>query len=155
MATTEPTQARQELQRSEALARDVGNLWFELFARTETLWQQALDGEPRAALSAFADVISGWHRAGDWANQWLSLRHVLGICQLVGADELAVLIHGALARAGAVDAFPFEPSAAANLANTVVDLRRRLGDQRFDAVAQEAQTASTSVVIDRIVSELR
>ena len=26
--------------------------------------------------------IAAWHRAGDWANQWLSLRHVFGICCL-------------------------------------------------------------------------
>ena len=133
----------------------MGNLWFELFARTETLWLKALAGEPLDALTAFADVTSAWHRAGDWANQWLSLRHVMGICHLVGADELAVVIHAALERAGAADAFPFEPSAAANLATMVVELRRRLGDSRFVAAQQQGRTASTSAVIDLIVGQLR
>jgi hypothetical protein len=100
-------------------------------------------------------VISAWHRAGDWANQWLSLRHVLGICHLLGADELAATIHGALERAGAVDAFPFEPAAAANLANVVDEVRSRLGDERFAAAEQQGRVAATSVVIDRIVAELR
>jgi predicted ATPase len=155
MATTDPAAAREHLERSEALAHDVGNLWFELFARTETLWLEALDGEPLSALRAFADVISAWHRAGDWANQWLSLRHVLGICHLLGVDELAAVIHGALERAGAIDAFPFEPSAAAKLANTVTELRQRLGDERFTAARQQGQHASTSMVIDLIVSQLQ
>ena len=111
LTATAPTPARAELRQSETLARDVGNHWFELFARTETLWLQALDGEPLLALAGYADVLAAWHRAGDWANQWLSLRHVFGICCQIGADDLAMLIHGALEHArGAVDAFPFEPT---------------------------------------------
>jgi hypothetical protein len=155
LVTTQPVRATLELQRSEALASAVGNLWFELFARTETLWLKAFDGEPLDALTAFADVISAWHRAGDWANQWLSLRHVFGICHLLGADELAVTIHGALERAGATEAFPFEPAGAANLAKVVDELRDRLGETRFIAAEQRGRMASTSVVIDYIVAELR
>jgi predicted ATPase/DNA-binding SARP family transcriptional activator len=147
--------ARALLQRSEQLARDVGNLWFELFARTETLWLQAIEGDPRGALIGFADVISAWHRAGDWANQWLSLRHVLGICLLLRADDLAATIHGALDRAGAVNAFPFQPAAAADLARQLTELRERMGDQRFIAAQQQGNTTSTSVVIDLIVSQIR
>jgi len=155
LAATQPARAKEELQRSEALASDVGNLWFELFARTETLWLRAFEGEPVEALAAFADVISAWHRAGDWANQWLSLRHVLGICNLLGAYELAVTIYGALERAEAVNAFPFEPVAVANLAHVVDDLRHQLGERRFTAAAQQGRTAATSVVIDQIVAQLR
>jgi predicted ATPase/DNA-binding SARP family transcriptional activator len=155
LATTQPARAREQLQRSEALSSAVGNLWFELFARTETLWLRAFDGEAHNVLSEFADVISAWHRAGDWANQWLSLRHVLGICHFLGADELAVTIHGALERAGAVNAFPFEPAAAANLRNVVDELRRRMGDERFRVAEQQGRSGATSIVIDRIVAELR
>ena len=155
LAATQPARAKAELERSEALSSDVGNLWFELFARTETLWIRAFEGEPLDALSGFADVISAWHRAGDWANQFLSLRHVFGICYLLGADELAVTIHGALERAGAVDAFPFEPAAAARLNKQVDELRSRLGEERFIAAGQQGRTATTAVVIDLIVAELR
>ncbi len=155
LATTRPTQAKKELQHSEAIANDVGNVWFELFARTETLWLRANEGEPLAALTAFADVITAWHRAGDWANQWLSLRHVLGICHLLGADELAATIHGALEQAGAVRAFPFEPAAAANLAAVVDDLRERLGEARFTDAAEQGRTQPTSVVIEQIVAAIR
>jgi predicted ATPase/DNA-binding SARP family transcriptional activator len=154
-ATTDPAHSRENLQRSETLAHEAGNLWFELFARTETLWLRAIDGEPAEALRAFADVTAAWHRAGDWANQWLSLRHVLGICHMLGADELAAVIYGALVRAGAIDAFPFEPSSAAQLAQTVVEIREGLGEQRFEAAHQHGQSASTSTVIDLIVSQLQ
>ena len=148
-----PDRARQELDRSERLAREVGNDWFELFARTETLWLDAVHGAPGPALAGYADVLSAWHRAGDWANQWLSLRHVFGICCQIGADDLAMIIHGALERAGAVDAFPFEPTAAVELERTVDALRDRLGD-RADALELQGRTTSTSVVIPLIVDEI-
>jgi predicted ATPase/DNA-binding SARP family transcriptional activator len=154
LASARPDHALEHLWRSETLARDVGNTWFELFARTETLWLRAFAGEPLVALRAFADVITAWHRAGDWANQWLSLRHVLGICHLLGADELAVIIHGALARVDAVHAFPFEPAAAARLDNVVDELRTRLGDHRFEVAEQAGRTAATSVVVELIVTQL-
>jgi predicted ATPase len=155
LASTTPDRALEELWRSETLAREVGNTWFELFARTETLWLRAFAGEPLAALRGFADVVAAWHRAGDWANQWLSLRHVLGICHLLGADELAVITHGALERANAVRAFPFEPAAAARLGNVIGDLRTRLGDHRFLVAEQVGRTAATSVVIELIVAQLQ
>jgi len=155
LASSSPDQALEQLWRSESLAREVGNTWFELFARTETLWLRAFAGEPLAALRGFAEVIVAWHRAGDWANQWLSLRHVLGICHLLGADELAVIIHGALERADAVRAFPFEPAAAARLANVLDELRTRLGDHRFLVAEQVGRTAATSVVIELIVAQLQ
>jgi hypothetical protein len=151
---SDPARARRELERSESLAREVGNHWFELFARTETLWLQALDGGAVTALASYAEVLEAWHRAGDWANQWLSLRHVLGICSLLGADELALVIHGALERAGAVDAFPFEPGAAAELARTGDALRVRLG-HRSTALELPGRTASTSAVISIVVEQIR
>jgi predicted ATPase/DNA-binding SARP family transcriptional activator len=155
LASAAPDRALIELERSELLAHEVGNTWFELFARTETLWLRAFAGRPLESLRAFADVILAWQRAGDWANQWLSLRHVLGICHLLGLDELAAIVHGALERANAVHAFPFEPAAAARLDNVVDDLRRRLGEERFQAAEHVGRTAATSVVIGLIVAQLR
>ena len=153
LASSDPLQAREEVRRSESHAQDAGNLWFELFARTKNLWLQSIDGDPLAALRDFADVIEAWHRAGDWANQWLSLRHVFGVCCALGEDELALLIHEALERAGAVDAFPFEPAAAADVARTVADLRARLGDHAAALILEEGR-GTTSAVIGRIIERI-
>jgi hypothetical protein len=153
LASSDPLQAREEVRRSEAHARDVGNLWFELFARTMGLWLQSIDGEPLVALRGLADVLEAWHRAGDWANQWLSLRHVFGVCCALGEHELALFIHGALERAGAVDAFPFEPAAAAEVTQTVADLRVRLGDQA-EALILEGSSGTTSAVIGQILQRI-
>ena len=55
----DPGRARELLSTARQLARDVGNRWFELFARTETLWLRALDGEPLEALPDYAEVLVG------------------------------------------------------------------------------------------------
>jgi hypothetical protein len=41
------------------------------------------------------------------------------------------------------------------MADTVTELRERLGEERFAAARQRGQHASTSMVIDFIVSQLR
>ena len=41
-------------------------------------------------------MIDTWFRGGDWANQWLSLRHVFAIFESIGNDEVAATIYGAL-----------------------------------------------------------
>ena len=46
----------------------------------------------------YADVIDLWYRGGDWANQWLSLRHVFGILVQLRAHLGAATLHGALDR---------------------------------------------------------
>jgi hypothetical protein len=64
-----------------------------------------------------------------------------------------MIIHSLLERAGAADAYPFEPGAAADLARTVEDLRVRLGD-RVAALERQGRTGSTSAVIDLVVDRL-
>ena len=91
------------------LAKQAGNRWVEAFALTEVLWLDARKGNPARALAGYASVIDTWYRGGDWANQWLSLRHVCGIFAQLGANRSAAVLYGSLAAAGAAAALPFEP----------------------------------------------
>jgi hypothetical protein len=50
LATTQPELARRRFDRARRW-REVGNLWFQLFAQPDPL-AQAFDGEPTVALSA-------------------------------------------------------------------------------------------------------
>ena len=89
------------------------------------------------SLRAFADVIVGLasrRRLGQPVA--VAAPRVRHLPPARRADELAVIVHGALERAGAVHAFPFEPAAAARLANVVDELRERLGEERFRAAEQ-------------------
>ena len=87
LKSTSLIEATGELQRAADIARDAGNRWIQAFALTEVLWLEAHHGRPREALARYIDVIDLWYRGGDWANQWLSLRHVFGILVQLRADS--------------------------------------------------------------------
>ena len=53
--------------------------WILAFAQTELVSLASRRGDLDGALALAADVIDTWYRAGDWANQWLTLRHVAGV----------------------------------------------------------------------------
>ena len=110
-------------------------------------WLDARKGNPARALAGYASVVDTWYRGGDWANQWLSLRHVCGIFAQLGANRSAAVLYGSLAAAGAAAALPFEPSDAERLGKLVDDLRRVLGPAEFaDAVRDGAATRDATIV---------
>ncbi|MGD9997476.1 MAG: BTAD domain-containing putative transcriptional regulator [Ilumatobacteraceae bacterium] len=147
LESAEPDAGREQLTAAVDLAAAAGNRWVEAFARTEVLWLDARLGHVEPALTGFETVIDSWYRGGDWANQWLSLRHVFGILHDIGRSEEAATVHGALAAAEATYAMPFEPSDAARLRKSVDDLREEMGPQRFaDAVARGSAMSDQEVV---------
>ena len=131
-----------------------GNRWIEAFALTEVLWLEARKGDPARALAGFATVIDTWYRGGDWANQWLSLRHVCGILAQLGADRSAAVLYGSIAAAGAAAALPFEPADAERLGKLVDELRRVLGPAEFaDAVRGRRGPRDATPPIVRFVQD--
>ncbi len=127
LAATDPKEATILLQEAADIACNAGNRWIQAFALTEVLWLEASQGRPREALQRYADVIDLWYRGGDWANQWLSLRHVFGILVQLRADLGAATLHGALSAAGAAYALPFAVADAERITSLVDELRDRLG----------------------------
>jgi predicted ATPase/DNA-binding SARP family transcriptional activator len=146
--------ALDHLEHAARLAGSAGNRWVEAFALTEVHWLRARRGEPLAALAGFRDVVSTWYRGGDWANQWLSLRRVLGVLVDAGALEAAAVLHGALEAAGVAHALPFEPADARRLVDLVDELRSLLGEGAFaDAMGRGASLTESGIVeyvIERI-----
>src|SRR4029078_9274656 len=100
-------------------------------ALPESLWIRARSGEAREALRGFHDVIDTWFRGGDWANLWLSLRHVFATFESLGRDEIAATLYGALDAAGVMHALPLEPGNADDFDRAVERLSGRLGDAQF------------------------
>jgi hypothetical protein len=151
---TRPEQALALLSQSEAAANEVGNRWIRAFALTEILWLRARQGQALEALAGYLDVIDVWYRGGDWANQWLSLRHVFGLFSTLGLDRAAVVLHGALHAAGATTAMPFEPHDVALLERTVADLRARLGADDFGAAFDEGRALGDREVVEFTLAEI-
>jgi predicted ATPase/DNA-binding winged helix-turn-helix (wHTH) protein len=115
------------LDRSADLAGSVGNRWMRAFAMTEALWLRAGRGETEAALRGYRQVVETWFQGGDWANQWLSLRHLAGIFAELGRDTEAALLFGAVDAAGASAALPMSPRDAEKLDDVARALTERLG----------------------------
>ena len=108
--------------------------------------------QPRSPASA--PVIETWHCGGDWANLWLSLRHVFGILQQTGDHRAAAVLHGALVAAGANDAMPFEPRDAEHLADIVEQVRAQLGPKTFDQAAADGATTPEPELVAYILQRI-
>jgi hypothetical protein len=147
LKSTSPVDAAAELQRAADMASDAGNRWIQAFALTEVLWLEADQGRPRQALARYIDVIDLWYRGGDWANQWLSLRHVFGILVRLRADLGAATLHGALTAAGSAYALPFEAADAQQIGELVDTLRDRLGSAAFASAVRRGTTLSDGEII--------
>jgi hypothetical protein len=148
--SSDETAAATLLAQAAAVAADAGNRWVQAFALTEVLWLEARRGAPLTALAGFVDVIDLWFRGGDWANQWLSLRHVFGIlCQLED-DRTAATLHGALTAVGAVYALPFVATDAEQITKSVGTLREHLGSAEFAAAVRRGAAMSDGEIVEFI-----
>ena len=116
---------------------------------------RAREGEPRRALAGYADVVELWYRGGDWANQWLSLRHVFGILVQLRAHLGAATLHGALTAAGAAYALPFEATDAERITALVDELRDRLGAGAFAAAVRRGAALNDGEIIDFVHDQIR
>ena len=99
-------------------------------------------------------MVDLWCRGGDWANQWLSMRHVLGVFTELGAHDAAAVLHGALVAAGADAALPFEPADADQLVAEADRARQVLGPAEFDAAVRRGAAMSDANTVAFVQSEI-
>ena len=143
----DPGRAASMLEEASQQGASVGNRWIEAFARTELVSLAARRGDLDDALRLATRVIDTWYRAGDWANQWLTLRHVAGVLAQRGSYEEAAVLHGALRVASADLALPIEASDLRRLAVILDQLPSVLGPARTaDAESRGAAMSGDAVV---------
>ncbi len=147
LESTDSNEALDLLNRAARVGAGAGNRWIEAFALTEVHSLRAKQGEHLLALEGYAEVIDTWYRGGDWANQWLSIRRVLGILVELGALESAAVLHGALVAVGAAEAMPIAAADAERLSGSVAEVRSLLGPATFaDAVRRGASLRDREIV---------
>jgi predicted ATPase/DNA-binding SARP family transcriptional activator len=147
-------QAEAALRLAADLGDEGGNRWISAFALTEVYWLWTRQGRIVDGLRGFAEVIDVWYRGGDWANQWLSMRHLLGILVDLGALHAAAVLHGALVAAGAAAALPFEPGDAKQLAAEADRARDVLGPAEFAAAVRTGAAMSDADTVAYVRSEI-
>lgn len=156
----EPDRAVSMLEEAVAHGRATGNRWIVAFAQTELVSLAGRRGDVDGALHLAREVIDMWHRAGDWANQWLTLRHVAGVLALRGDHEAAAMLHAAVRLASAELAMPIEASDLRRVGAILEQLPDALGHTRHAAaeargatMAADTVVHSTREVIDRVLAE--
>ncbi len=154
----DPDRATSMLEESIAHGTAAGNRWIVAFAKTELVSLAGRRGDLDGALRLAREVIDMWHRAGDWANQWLTLRHVAGVLAQRGDHEAATVLHAAVRLASAELAMPIEASDLRRVGAILEQLPSELGHDRYAAAeargaAMGADTVvrSTLEVIDRVL----
>ena len=152
---SDATGAAQHLQRAAELGAGAGNRWIQAFALTEVLWLEARQGSSRTALAGYADVIDMWFRGGDWANQWLSLRHVFGILVQLRDHRAAATLHGALIAIGAAFALPFEASDAEHIDDLVDELRDEMPSADFASAVRRGASMTDGEIVEFVQERIR
>ena len=125
------------------------NRWIVAFARTELVSLAGRRGDLDGALATASDVIDTWYRAGDWANQWLTLRHVASVLAQRGELHHAAVLHAAVKVALADTAMPIEAADRRRVAAILGQLPARLGPAGFAAAEAEASSMSANDVVHR------
>jgi hypothetical protein len=143
----DPARAASLLEEAVEHASAVGNRWMVAFARTELVSLAGRRGDLDGALRLASEVIDTWYRAGDWANQWLTLRHVAVVLAQRGDHEEAAVLQGAVRLASAELALPIEASDLRRVGAILEQLPHVLGPDRLaDADARGAAMPAERVV---------
>ncbi len=150
----DPDRALELLLTSGQLAAAVDNRWLQAFARTEELYLRAQRGDVHGVLEGYREVVDTWFRGGEWAHQWLSLRHLFEVFASLGDDEMAAVLHGAVDSAGATIALPFDPAGAAREAVLVEAVRARHGTPAFDAAVSRGRSMRDDEVVRMTLGHL-
>lgn len=114
----------------DRLARSAGNRWMSAFACTEASSLRLCMGDLDRGCAELAATVDAWSRAGEWAQQWLTLSRCVIALDRIEQHELAAELLGAIEQHSSVDAPPGMPTvlrAAIDSRDSIVD---RLGPDR-------------------------
>jgi predicted ATPase/class 3 adenylate cyclase/DNA-binding SARP family transcriptional activator len=96
LTATEPEQALAHLDRAVALSDAVGADFIRGIARVSATSVRVRHSDPATAASALLEVIVHWERAGNWRQQWTTLRHAVELFTRIGDDKAAATVLGAI-----------------------------------------------------------
>ena len=93
-----------------------------------------------ALVEGLAETVDTWYRAGEWAQQWLTLSRCVVALDRLALPELAVEVLGAIERHTNVDARPAMPTVSEAALATRASLLEQIGsDQAAELLDRGAQ----------------
>ncbi|MGH3824783.1 MAG: ATP-binding protein [Pseudonocardiaceae bacterium] len=129
LARVDPQAAIVAIDAALATSRETRNRFVEAVALVSAASLRGRHGDPLAALPLFGQVIDHWQRAGNWTQQWITLRNVIDLFARLGADEPAAILCGALGASRT--ATPLFGADADEFASTASALETRMGEREY------------------------
>lgn len=143
LSATEPDDALNHLDRAVELADTVAAHFIHGVALLSATSLRARHSDPATAASALSDVIDHWARAGNWRQQWTTLRHAVELFARLGNDQAAATVLGAIDASDATNLFGAD---AERLSVLRADLVARLGTAADQRMAEGREMSATDVV---------
>jgi hypothetical protein len=92
----DPARAAALLDDAIARGRALGERYLTGVALVSAASLRGRHGDPRRAVPLFRDVIEHWHQAGNWTQQWTTIRNVVELLVRMRIDEPAAVLYGAV-----------------------------------------------------------
>lgn len=149
LVETDPHRALPLAEDALARSRALDDRFLTGVALVTTASLRTRHGDPARAVPLFRETVDRWHRAGNWPQQWVAARSIVGMLLRLGADEDAAVLQGVLStRTTAPEPYGAD---AQRLAAAAAELGRRLGAQRLAA----ARTRGAAMDDDAAIAWLR
>ncbi len=151
----DPGRARQLLEGAIESARRHGDRYLLGVAMASRASIEARSGATDAAARSYVEVLEHFRQAGNWTNQWVTLRSVIDVLVDLGRCEQAALILGATRRAHeAAGSDPFGNDVE-RLGSVENRIRAALGEAVTDDLVATGAATAPSDVVDIAVTSLR
>ena len=149
---TDPPRAMRVIRESIDLCRSIEYRWVLANALTLECSLQVQFGDARDALPPMDEAIDLWHRAGDRASQWKTVRSGIAALSQLGNFESAATIHGASADKSLMGELP--TGLAKKLADELGRIEGEMGGDAFKAAVARGEAMSDDEIIAFTRSEI-
>jgi predicted ATPase len=145
----DPAIALQAYEHASAVARRSGNRLWEILVIPKVAALQARSGDPIAALESFRQMLNASRRSTDLMFASHGIGSLIVLLERLSQTQAAATLHGVLSSM-------FDPSAFfAEFPETILRLRRDLGDAPFDEQRRKGAAMTQYEVTDYALDEIR
>ena len=134
-----------ELALAVMLANEVGSEFVSGIAEVSLATATAHRGDLDSGLDHYERAIRGWHRAGVWSPQRVTLRNFAGVLAQLGMSRNSALLHGAtIGPNGGPEPYGAD---AKTIAQTATRLLAQMGRSEYEAILLEGAGLSEADVV--------
>jgi hypothetical protein len=151
-AESDPDAAMKMLNESFSYCRSVDYRWCLATGLTLECTIRAQHGDPLDAFSPIDEAIELWRKAGDWSNQWKTVKCIITPLTRIGALDTAAVIYGASDGRTIFGELP--EGLVQQLDNSLGQLKSQMGAEEFAAAVSRGKQLDDDEAIGFIREEI-